>query len=113
MRGRKYLFTRCCPSRFGNTCRMPHHAACCVLVRDHASDLLVIRLIQNRILIELALALGRLRSQDVAFERVTAFDLARTCLVEALRRSAMCLQLRHSDLSITTYNPRIQLLDGA
>jgi hypothetical protein len=33
---------------------------------------------------------------------VTALDLARACLLEALGRSAMCLQLRHSYLSITT-----------
>ena len=72
------------------------------LVRDHPCDLLLIRLVQNRIGIELALALGALGSQDVAFERVTALDLARACLLEALGRSAMCLKLWHSDLSITT-----------
>ena len=74
------------------------------LVGDHAFNLLLIRLIQNRIGIELALALGTLRSQDMALERVTALDLARTRLLEALSRSAMCLQLRHNDLSITTQN---------
>ena len=76
---------------------MPHYAAnISTLVGDHACNLLLIRLVQNRISIELALALGCYRSQDVALERVTAFDLASACLVETLRRSAMCFQLGHS-----------------
>jgi len=76
------------------------------LVRNHSFDLLLVGFVQNRIGIELALALGSLRSQDVALERVTALDLARTCLLEALGRSAMSLKLWHSDSSITTYNAR-------
>src|ERR1700684_596757 len=100
-----YLFTRCFPSishpgfaKDGAPCRkdrrVPHHAAnISTLVGDHACNLLLICLIQNRISIELALALSRLRSQDVALERVTALDFATACLVEALRRSAMCLKL--------------------
>jgi hypothetical protein len=76
------------------------------LVRDHAGNLLLIRLIQNHVFIELALALGCLRSQDVALERVTAFDLATTCLMEALRRSAMCLKLRHSVFLLQHRNRR-------
>ena len=72
------------------------------LVGDHPCDLLVIRLVQNRIRIELALALSALGSQDMALERVTALDLATPCLLEALGRSTVCLQLWHNDLSITT-----------
>jgi len=67
-----------------------------VLVRNHPCDFLVIRFIQNRIGIELALALGCLGSQDVTLKRVTALNLARTRLLKALSRSAMCLQLRHN-----------------
>lgn len=81
---------------------MPHHAAKLILVWNHPLDLLLIGLVQNRIGIELALALGALGSQDMALERVTAFNLAGACLLEALGRSAMSLQLWHSDLSITT-----------
>ena len=56
---------------------MPHHAATsATLVRDHASDFLLIGLIQNHVCIELAFALGGFGSQDVALERVTAFNLA-------------------------------------
>jgi hypothetical protein len=62
-----------------------------ILVRNHALDLFLIGLIQNRIRIELALALGALGSQDVALKRVSALDFAGTCLLEALRRSAVCL----------------------
>ena len=64
---------------------------CLILVRNHALDLLLIGLIQNRIRVELALALGALGSQDVAFKRVSALNFAGTCLLEALRRSAVCL----------------------
>ena len=64
---------------------------CLILVRYHPFDLFLIRLIQNRISIELALALGALGSQDVALKRVTALDFASTRLLEALRRSAVCL----------------------
>jgi len=64
---------------------------CLILVRYHPFDLLLIRLIQNRVPIELALALGALGSQDVALKRVTAFNFARTRLLEALRCSAVCL----------------------
>src|SRR5271157_176735 len=68
------------------------------LVRDHALDLWHVGLVKHHVGVELALALGSLRSQDVAFVRVSALDLARTCLVEALGRSAMSFQLRHSVL---------------
>lgn len=78
---------------------MPHHAA---LVWNHALDFGHVRLIKHHVSIELAFALGSLRSQDVALKRVTALDLARACLLEALGRSAVCLKLWHSDLSITT-----------
>jgi len=78
---------------------MPHHAA---LVWNHALDLGHVRLIKHHVFIELALALGALGSQDVALIRVTALDLARACLLEALGRSAVCLKLWHNGLSITT-----------
>lgn len=97
--GPMYLFTRCWPSPPGGRRRLPHHAA---LVWDHALDLGHVGLIKHHVFIELAFALRTFRSQDVALIRVTALDLARTCLLEALGRSAMCLQLRHSYLSITT-----------
>ena len=66
------------------------------LVRNHALDLRHVGLVKHHVSIELALAFGSFGSQDVAFERVSAFDLARTCLLEALGRSAMSFQLRHS-----------------
>jgi hypothetical protein len=82
---------------------MPHYAALrSVIVRNHPCDFSLICLIENRIGIELALALGALGSQDVALKRVPALDLARACLLEALGRSAVCLKLWHNDLSITT-----------
>ena len=83
---------------------MKTHAGCRTmrLVRNHPFDLLLVGFVQNGIGIELALALGALGSQDVALERVTALDLARTCLLEAFGRSAVSLKLWHNDLSITT-----------
>ena len=72
------------------------------LVWNHALDLRHVGLIKHYVFIELAFALCTFRSQDVALIRVTALDLAGTCLLEALGRSAMCLQLWHSYLSITT-----------
>src|ERR1039457_4156380 len=91
---------------------MPHHAASGpgrahsrplgVLVRDHACYFMLIRLVDHGIGVEMAFALGRLRSQDVAFKRVSALELARCCLLEALGGATMCLQLRHNRLSITT-----------
>ena len=92
---------------------MPHHAATSILVGDHAGDLLLIRLIQNHVFIELAFALAGFRSQDVALKRVTAFDFARTCLVEALRRSAMCLKLRHSVFLLQHTNCRFDQSEAA
>ena len=77
------------------------------LVRNHPFDLFLVSFVQNRIGIELALALRAFGSQDVALERVTAFDLARTSLLEALSRSAMSLKLWHNPSSITTYNAQI------
>ena len=74
------------------------------LVGDHALNFMQIRLIDHRIGVELAFALRTLRSQDVALKRVSALDLASTCLLETLGRSLMCLQLGHSGLSITTQN---------
>lgn len=116
--GPVYLFTRCWPSHFEvhhgvlrasvvkMMCRLPHHAAGS-LVRDHPFDLFLVGFVQNRIAIELAFALRTFGSQDVALERVSALDLARPCLLEALGRSAVSLELWHSDLSITTYNAQI------
>ena len=72
------------------------------LIWDHALDFGHVGLVKHHIGIELALALGALGSQDVALIRVTALDLARACLLEALGRSAVCLKLWHNDLSITT-----------
>ena len=68
------------------------------LVGNHALDLWHVGLVKHHVGIELALALGSLGSQDVALVRVSALDLARTCLMEALGRSAMSFQLRHSVL---------------
>src|SRR5271167_2768334 len=66
------------------------------LVGNHALDLWHVGLVKHHVGIELALALGSFGSQDVALVRVSALDLARTCLLEALGRSAMSFQLRHS-----------------
>src|SRR5271165_5201340 len=63
---------------------------------------MLIRLVDHGIGVEMAFALGRLRSQDMALKRVTALELTRSCLLEALGGATMCLQLRHSRLSITT-----------
>ncbi len=90
-RGRKSLFTRCCRHGLGADAGCRTMRRNFILVRDHPCDFLVIRFIQNRIGIELAFALGCFGSQDVAFKRVTALDFARTCLLEALRRSAVSL----------------------
>src|SRR5271165_3393283 len=68
------------------------------LIWNHALDFGHVGLVKHHIGIELALALGALGSQDVAFVRMSALDLARTCLLEALGRSAMSFQLRHSVL---------------
>src|SRR5271167_3855581 len=68
------------------------------LVGNHALDLGHVGLVKHHIGIELALALGALGSQNVALVRVSALDFARTCLLEALGRSAMSFQLRHSVL---------------
>ncbi len=66
------------------------------LIRDHALDLARIGLVHDDGLVELALALGGLAGQDVADERVSAFDLAGRGLLEPLRRTAMRLQFRHT-----------------
>jgi hypothetical protein len=68
------------------------------LIGNHALDLGHVGLVKHHISIELALALGAFGSQDVALERMAALDLARTCLLEALGRSAMSFQLRHKVL---------------
>src|SRR5271157_4574053 len=81
------------------------------LVRDHALDLWHVGLVKHHVGVELALALGSLRSQDVAFVRVSALDLARTCLVEALGRSAMSFQLRHSVLYYNINAPTPPAID--
>src|SRR5271157_326533 len=67
-----------------------------LLVGNHALDFWHVGLVKHHVGVELALALGSLRSQDVALVRVSALDLARTCLLEALGRSAMSFQLRHN-----------------
>src|SRR5271169_887543 len=66
------------------------------LVGNHALDFGHVGLVKHHVGIELALALGSFGSQDVALVRVSALDLSRTCLLEALGRSAMSFQLRHS-----------------
>src|SRR6516165_4067239 len=81
---------------------------CSWLVGDHPCNFFLIRLVHHRIGIEMAFALGLLRSQDVAFESVSTLKLARTCLLEALRRSTVCLQLRHSSLFILQHLRRIR-----
>ena len=67
------------------------------LVRDHSFDLLLVSFVQNRIAIELALALGALRSQDVALESVSALNPATRRLLKALGSAAvrLHLNLRH------------------
>src|SRR5580704_19748898 len=84
----------------------PEAASCgdCSLVGDHARYFMLIRLIDHRIGVELAFALRTLGSQDVALKRVSALDFACTCLLETLGRSLMCLQLRHSGLSILQHH---------
>jgi hypothetical protein len=52
----------------------------------------------------MAFALGLLRSQDVALKSVSTLELARTGLLEALRRSTVCLKLWHSSLFILQQN---------
>ncbi len=89
-------------AHWGRSCRMPHHAAHQGLIGDHALDLRLIRLVDQRIAIELALALGSLGSQDVALHGMTTLDLPGSRFLEALCRSTMCFQLRHNRLSITT-----------
>src|SRR5271165_3732547 len=74
------------------------------LVGDHAGHLFLVRLVHHAVGIEMAFALGRLRSQDVALKRVSALELARTCLLEALGRSTVCLKLWHSSLSSLQQN---------
>src|SRR5215467_3500037 len=69
------------------------------LVGDHALNFGLIRLVHHGFHIEMAFALGSFRSQDMALKSVSTLELARTCLLEALRRSTVCLQLRHSSLS--------------
>ena len=76
-----------------------------VLVGDHPCYFFLIRLVHHRIGIEMAFALGSLRSQNVALKSVSTLELARTCLLEALRRSTVCLKLWHSDLFILQQNP--------
>ena len=61
------------------------------LVGDHPLNFGQIRLVHHRIGIEMAFALGFLRSQDVALKSVSTLELTRTCLLEALRRSTVCL----------------------
>ena len=77
---------------------MPGAAPCGIslLVRNHALDFGHVGLVKHHVFVELAFTLGSLGSQDMALVRVSAFDLARACLLEAFGRSAMCLQLRHS-----------------
>jgi len=70
------------------------------LVGDHAGHFLLVRLVYQAVGIEMALALGSLRSQDVALKSVSTLELARTCLLEALRRSTVCLKLWHNYLFI-------------
>src|SRR5271169_6956693 len=87
--------------------RMPGAAPCgpvSKLIGDHAGHFLLVRLVHHAVGIEMALALGRLRSQDVALKRVSALELARTCLFEALGRSTVCLKLWHSSPSSLQQN---------
>ena len=82
---------------------MPHRAALLRgLVRDHSLNFRLIRLVHHGFHVEMAFALGSLRSQDVALKCVSALELARTCPLEAFRRSTVCLQLWHSSLFILT-----------
>ncbi len=60
-----------------------------LLVRDHPLDLAQVGLIKHDVLIEVALALGVLRRQDVTCEGVTALDLAGGGLLEALGGAGM------------------------
>src|SRR6516165_2680582 len=93
----------------GVACRMPHRAAVLGgLVGDHPLNFRLIRFVHHGLHIEMAFALGSLRSQDVALESVSTLELARTCLLEALRRSTVCLQLRHSSLFILQHLRRIR-----
>src|SRR5208337_3328429 len=86
-----------------------------VLVGNHALDLGHIGLVKHHVGIELPFALGSFGSQDVALERVSALDLARTCLLEALGRSAMSFRLRHSVflLQHNAKRPPVTLLLGS
>src|SRR5256885_10622796 len=68
------------------------------LVRQHLSELRGIRLRRHERTPEPALPASRLARQDVSLERLTAHELSCRGLLEPLRGSPMCLQLRH-DLS--------------
>src|SRR5579859_201308 len=65
------------------------------LVRDHPVDLGRVGLAHQCIGIELAFALGVLRSKDMALERFAALDLARRGLLEAFCCAFVCFQFRH------------------
>src|SRR5579859_6711465 len=65
------------------------------LVRDHPVDLGRIGLAHQCIGIELAFALGVLRSKDVPLERFAALDLARGGLLEAFSGPFVCFHLSH------------------
>lgn len=67
----------------------------CGLVRNHPLDLGFVRLAHDDLLGQLALALGVLRSKDVAQVRVAALDLSGSGLLEALGSSAMRFKFRH------------------
>jgi hypothetical protein len=75
-------------------------------VRDHAGDLIVIRVRDDQALAELALRLGELRRKDMAHLGLVALDLAATSLGEALGRARMGLQFGHCFLDFGPTNPK-------
>jgi hypothetical protein len=66
-----------------------------MLIWEHSPQLRLIGLVCDDALREPTLARPRFRRQDMARKSVTPGDLARTRLLEALRRTLMCLQLWH------------------
>lgn len=59
-------------------------------------QLRLVGIVCNDALTQLALSGTRFRGQNVTCERMPPDNLARTGLLEPLRRTLMCLQLRHN-----------------